>query len=87
MKTKFTTLIIKQELKDRLTERIIRMGKKISYPKLLEELLKQTEEYDKYEWSLRIKPDVKVRFFYFYLEKLYEFYIFTYKRNYIECYT
>jgi hypothetical protein len=49
MKTKFTTLIIKQELKDRLTERIIRMGKKLSYPQLLEELLKQTEEYDKCE--------------------------------------
>jgi hypothetical protein len=43
MKTKFTTLIIKQELKDKLTERIIKSGKKLSYPKLLELLLKQTE--------------------------------------------
>lgn len=42
-KTKFTTIILKQELKDKLTERIVKSGKKLSYPKLLEELLKQTE--------------------------------------------
>jgi hypothetical protein len=42
-KTKFTTIILKQELKDKLTERIVRSGKKLSYPQLLEELLKQTE--------------------------------------------
>jgi hypothetical protein len=42
-KTKFTTIILKQELKDKLTERIIKSGKKLSYPKLLELLLKQTE--------------------------------------------
>jgi len=42
-KTKFTTLIIKQELKDRLTDRIIKSGKKLTYPQLLELLLQQTE--------------------------------------------
>jgi hypothetical protein len=46
IKTKFTTLIIKQELKDRLTDRIVKSGKKLSYPQLLELLLKQTEVID-----------------------------------------
>lgn len=43
---KYTTIMISQDLKDKMLQRIIDLRQKLTYPQLIELLLKQTENDD-----------------------------------------
>lgn len=45
MKNKHTTIMIKQDLKDRLDAKMIQIGKKLSYAQIIEFLLEDHSDY------------------------------------------